>query len=61
MATNKKPFILRLQPVNLEKIKFIADKSKRSATMQIEFLIENCIADFEKEHGAITVDENQLL
>lgn len=60
MATNKKPFILRLQPINLEKIKIIADKNKRSATMQIEFLIENCITDFEKEHGTIEIAENQL-
>ena len=60
MATNKKPFILRLQPINLEKIKVIADRNKRSATMQIEFLIENCISEFEKNNGAIKIDENQL-
>lgn len=60
MATNKKPFILRLQPINLEKIKVIADRNKRSTTMQIEFLIENCINEFEKNNGAIKIDENQL-
>ena len=60
MATNKKPFILRLQPINLEKIKVIADRNKRSTTMQIEFLIENCIREFEKNNGAIKIDENQL-
>ena len=60
MATNKKPFILRLQPINLEKIKVIADRNKRSTTMQIEFLIENCINEFEKNNGTIKIDENQL-
>jgi hypothetical protein len=60
MATDKRPFTMRMQPENFEKIKTVAAFNKRSIAMQIEFLIENCITDFEKEHGTIEIAENQL-
>ena len=53
MPTNKRVFTLRLQEENFEKIKVIADKNKRSIAMQIEYLIEQSIADYEKANGAI--------
>jgi hypothetical protein len=55
MATDKRQFTLRLQEENFEKIKFLADKNKRSVAMQIEYLIEQYIEQYEKEHGAIDV------
>lgn len=61
MATDKRPFTMRMQPDNFEKIKAVAAYNKRSIAMQIEYLIESCILEFEKEHGTIQVDENQLL
>ncbi|WP_270168581.1 Arc family DNA-binding protein [Paenibacillus sp. SYP-B4298] len=56
MATNKRVFTLRLEDSNFQKIKSIADKNKRSIAMQIEYLIEQHIHEFEKEHGPITID-----
>lgn len=56
MATDKRQFTLRVQEVNFEKIKYIADKNKRSIAMQIEFLMERCIEEFEKEFGEINID-----
>lgn len=53
MATDKRQFTLRLQDDTFEKIKVIADKNKRSITMQIEFLIEQHIEKYEKENGQI--------
>lgn len=53
MATNKRVFTLRLEEENFEKIKFIADKNKRSIAKQIEYLIEQHINEYETEHGAI--------
>ena len=53
MATDKRAFTMRMQEENFEKIKYIAAYNKRSIAMQLEFLIENCAADFEKEHGPI--------
>ena len=53
MATNKRVFTLRLEEENFEKIKFIADRNKRSIAKQIEYLIEQHINEYETEHGAI--------
>lgn len=58
MATDKRPFTMRMQPYNFEKIKIIAEHNKRSIAMQIEFLIENCIANYEKEYGEIKLPQN---
>lgn len=55
MATDKRAFTMRMQPYNFEKIKHISEFNKRSIAMQIEFLIETCITDFEKEHGQIQI------
>ncbi|WP_041668458.1 hypothetical protein [Acetobacterium woodii] len=55
MATEKKSFTMRMQPDNFEKIKYISEHNKRSIAMQIEFLIEACISDFESQHGSILI------
>lgn len=55
MATDKRQFTLRLQDDNFEKIKLIAEKSKRSIAMQIEYILEQFIEKYEKENGEIEV------
>lgn len=57
MATNKRVFTLRLEEKNFEKIKIIADKNKRSIAMQIEYLIEQHIDEFERENGVIQIEK----
>lgn len=57
MATNKRVFTLRLQDDNFEKIKVIAEKSKRSIAMQIEFILEQYIEKYEKENGEIKLEK----
>lgn len=57
MSTDKRQFTLRLKEDIHEKIKFIADKNKRSLTMQIEYVIEQHINQFEKENGKIEGDQ----
>ncbi len=59
MPTNKRAFTMRMQPENFEKIRYIAESNKRSIAMQIEFLIENCISDFEKQNGKIPLDKQE--
>ena len=59
MATDKRAFTMRMQPENFEKIKFIAEANKRSIAMQIEFLIEECVSDYETKHGMISVQNIQ--
>ena len=55
MATDKRQFTLRVQYNNFEKIKVVAEKNKRSIAMQIEFLIEQCITDYEAQYGEIDI------
>ncbi|MCS7464031.1 Arc family DNA-binding protein [Paenibacillus doosanensis] len=57
MATNKRVFTLRLAEENFDKIKVIADKNKRSIAMQIEYLIEQHIEEFERKNGIIQIEK----
>ena len=57
VATSKKVFTLRLQEDNFEKIKLIAEKNKRSIAMQIEYILEQFISDYEKENGITNIDD----
>jgi hypothetical protein len=47
MPTDKKVFTLRLKEDNFNKIKYIATKNKRSIAMQIEYLVEQSIEEYE--------------
>lgn len=57
MATYKRQFTLRMQEYNFLKIKKIAEYNKRSIAMQIEFLVERAIKDFESENGIIQISD----
>jgi hypothetical protein len=58
VTTAKRQFTLRLQDINFDKISFIAEKNKRSTTMQIEWIIEKYIEEYEKSNGPISMDEH---
>jgi hypothetical protein len=53
MSSNLPRYTLRIPNVYLEKIRFIAEENGRSANKEIELLIKNRIADYEKETGEI--------
>ena len=55
MATDKIQTGLRLENEVLDKITYIAKKEKRSLNAQIEFLIQQAIDKYEKEHGIINL------
>ncbi|MFD1991064.1 MULTISPECIES: Arc family DNA-binding protein [Paenibacillus] len=57
MATDKRVFTLRLKEENFEKIRVIAERNKRSIAMQIEYLIEQHIEEYEKDKGTISLDK----
>lgn len=59
MVTYKRQFTLRLSDKNFEKVKHIADINKRSIAMQIEYLIERYIENWEKDNGKIAVTEDK--
>ena len=60
MSTNKRPFTMRMQPQNFDKMRVIAAVNKRSVAMQIEYLMEKCIAEYEGKHGQIPLIENNI-
>lgn len=57
MPSNLPQFTIRIDPLMLQKIRYIAEYNARSANKEIEFLVTQHIANFEKEHGVITSDD----
>ena len=49
-------FSVRLDNKDKEKIKEIAKKNSRTMNGQIEFILKNAIADYEKVNGKIELD-----
>ena len=60
VATNKIQTGIRFEPEVLYKITHIAKQNVRSLNAQLEFLAKECIKEFEKENGEISVDEEKL-
>lgn len=56
MASALPVFTLRVQEDLIMKIRAIADKNKRSANKEIEFVLTSYVADYEKQHGPISVE-----
>lgn len=51
------PFSLRLPEELMKKLRIVADKNRRSLNKQIEFLVAQYIAEYEKENGPIDIKE----
>lgn len=60
MATSKVQTGTRFEPELLYKITYIAKKNKRSLNAQLEYLAECCVDEYEKIHGTIQLDENEI-
>lgn len=60
MATNKIQTGIRFEPELLYKITQVAKDNKRSLNAQLEYLAQECVKQFELEHGSIPVDEDAL-
>lgn len=56
MATNKIQTGLRLEEDTLKKITYISKRNKRSLNAQIEFVVQECIEDYETKNGTIPLD-----
>ena len=54
MASNKIQTGIRFEPELLDKIAYVAKQNKRSLNAQLEYLAEECVKEYEKEHGPIT-------
>ena len=60
VATNKIQTGIRFELEVLYKITHIAKQNVRSLNAQLEFLAKECIKEFEKENGEISIDEEKL-
>ena len=60
MATNKIQTGIRFEPELLHKITYVAKDTKRSLNAQLEYLAQMCVKEFEAEHGAIPVTDENL-
>ena len=56
MASNKIQTGIRFEPELLDKIAYVAKQNKRSLNAQLEYLAEECVKEYEKEHGPITLE-----
>lgn len=55
--TNKiAKFTLRTDSELMKKFRIVADYNARSANREMEVLIKNHVAEFEKKHGKIELD-----
>lgn len=59
MATSKVQTGLRLEAETLNKISYIAKRNKRSLNAQLEFLVQNCVEDYELKYGVIPPKSEQ--
>ncbi len=57
MPSKLPQFTIRIDPVMLKKIRYVAEYNARSANREVETLIRKHIEDFEREHGIISVDD----
>ena len=51
---------LRLESELLYKITQVAKYNKRSLNAQLEFLVEECVRNFERENGEIRLDYDEI-
>ena len=59
MKDNLPRYTLRVSAVLLEKLAYIASYAGRTNNKEIEQLIKKRITEFEAEHGAIPVADNE--
>lgn len=54
-------FSLRLSEEAHDKLRFICEKQSRSQNKQVEFIIHQYIADYEKVNGPIELEKTENL
>ena len=59
MAINRIQTGIRFTPELLYKITYISKQNKRSLNAQLEYLVENCIKEYESDNGEIPVNEEE--
>ena len=52
-------YTLRIDRRIFQKFRYISESEGRSANRQIEQFIKRCVAEYERAHGEIQVDEEK--
>ena len=58
MATNKIQTGIRFEPELFYKINYVAKQNMRSLSNQMEYLAQEYVKQYEKEHGEIELGED---
>lgn len=56
MMDEKSRYTLRIDPILLEKLGYIAEYEGRTKNAQLVQMVKRLVAKFEKEHGEIELD-----
>ena len=59
MATDKKAFTMRLEPINYLKFLSISKKNRRSMAAELELLVEQYIENYESQNGEIPIEQHK--
>lgn len=57
MPSDLPRYTLRIDPVLLAKVAFIAQDNDRSTNKEIERALRKLVAEYEKENGTIVIDK----
>lgn len=57
MPSNLPQFTIRIDPLLLKKIRYVAEYNARSANREVETLIKEHVEKFEQQHGKITFED----
>ena len=58
MKDNLPRYTLRINRILLDKFSYIASYEGRSGNKELEQMVKKRIAEFEKEHGTIQIENN---
>lgn len=58
MPSDLPRYTLRIDPVLLSKVAFIAQDNDRSTNKEIERALRKLVAEYEKENGTIVIDKS---
>ena len=57
MSIQANPYPLRIDKTIMDKFKVIAKNNGRSVNKEIEFILRNVVSEYEKQNGAIFLDQ----
>lgn len=57
MPSDLPRYTLRIDPILLAKVAFIAQDNDRSTNKEIERALKKLVSDYEKENGPIAIDK----